>query len=208
MILALARQLPQALDAQRGERRWIDESLRRGSRLLDEQSILIYGYGAIARRLVEMLKPLGMKITGVRRSPRGDEAVPMVTAEQADPLLPTTDHVLSILPGASHTEKFFDAKRLARLSPHAYFYNIGRGSTVDQNALQAMLQNRRIAGAYLDVMTPEPLPPTHPLWQLPNCWITPHSAGGHATEFTRLVRHFLNNLGRYTMEKAVVDRVM
>jgi phosphoglycerate dehydrogenase-like enzyme len=207
MILALARQLPQALDAQRGNRQWIDESLRRNSRLPDEQTILIYGFGAIARQLSQMLKPLGMKVTGVRRSPRGDEGVPIVAPEQADQLLPTTDHVVNILPMSPHTGNFFSADRLALLSPTTYFYNIGRGSTVDQDALQAMLEKQTIAGAYLDVMTPEPLPPDHVLWKLPNCWITPHTAGGHGTEFQRLVGHFLKNLKLYSSGQAILDRV-
>jgi phosphoglycerate dehydrogenase-like enzyme len=207
MIVALARQLPQALDDQRGDRKWIDMPLRRQSKLLGEQSILIYGFGAIAKRLVAMLIPLGLRIAGVRRNPVGDEGVPMVTVEQADELLPKMDHVMNILPGASHTNHFFSADRLARLSPDAYFYNIGRGSTVDQDALQSLLTQRKIAGAYLDVMTPEPLPPEHPLWKLPNCWITPHTAGGHHDEYQRLIRHFLDNLDRFTAGQSLLDVV-
>ncbi len=208
MILALARRLPQTLDAQRTDHGWVDLPIREQSRLLIGQSILIYGFGAIARRLVEMLKPLGLKITGVRRHPTGDEGVPIVTAEQADELLPTTDHVMNILPGAPHTDHFFDAARLGRLNCSACFYNIGRGATVDQDVLQSMLNDRKIAAAYLDVMTPEPLPPGHPLWSTPNCWITPHTAGGHDTEFIRLVEHFLDNLRRFVARTPVRDRVM
>ena len=66
----------------------------------------------------------------------------------------------------------------------------------------------RIGGAYLDVMVPEPLPPDHALWTLPNCWITPHSAGGHADEYLRLVRHFAANLRRFERGEALRDRIM
>ena len=208
MILALARQLPQCLDDQRGDRRWLGDGVRRDAYLLDGQRILIYGYGAIGRRLAEMLLPLRMRVTGVRRSTGGKEPVEVVTPEAADALLPSADHVMDILPLSDHTARFFDAARLAKLPPTARFYNIGRGGTVDQAALTVALSTGRIAAAYLDVTDPEPLPPADPLWSLPNCWVTPHSAGGHATEFRRLADHFLGNLRRYAAGGAVLDRVL
>jgi phosphoglycerate dehydrogenase-like enzyme len=88
------------------------------------------------------------------------------------------------------------------------FYNIGRGATVDQPALLDALTHRRIAGAYLDVTTPEPLPADHALWKLPNCWITPHTAGGHRDEAIRLVQHFRQNLARYAAGQPLTDRIM
>jgi phosphoglycerate dehydrogenase-like enzyme len=208
MIMGLARQLPQGLDDQRGNRRWPTNPLRAQSHLVRGQSILIYGFGAIAKRLVEMLKPFDMQITGVRRSSRGDEGCTMVTAEQADALLPKMDHVMNILPASPHTDHFFDARRISLMSPNALFYNIGRGTTVDQQALITALEHHRLAGAYLDVTTPEPLPADHPLWKLPNCWITPHTAGGHHDEMVRLVKHFRENLRRLAGSAAMLDRVI
>lgn len=208
MVLALARQLPQSLDNQRGQHRWPTEPLRSASRRLVDQSMLIYGYGAIARRLTELLKPFGLKMTGVRRKPQGNEGIPIVTPDQADGMLAHVDHVMNILPASPSTEKFFSAHRLSALSPDALFYNIGRGSTVDQDALTHVLQNGEIAGAYLDVTTPEPLPADHPLWRLSNCWITPHTAGGHHDEAVRLVRHFRNNLTAYLAGGKLLDRIV
>ena len=208
MVMALARQLPQAMDDQRQKRSWQYLPLREHSYLLEGQSMLIYGFGAIARRLVELLQPLGMKVTGVRRNAVGDEGVPIITPEAADAFLPATDQVMNILPASAHTEHFFNASRLARLSPTALFYNIGRGTTVDQEALTSLLANRLIAGAYLDVTTPEPLPPASPLWSLPNCWITPHTAGGHRNESVRLVNHFCQNLRRYNAGELLNDIVI
>jgi phosphoglycerate dehydrogenase-like enzyme len=100
------------------------------------------------------------------------------------------------------------ADRLARMKPSAVFYNIGRGTTVDQTALLEALRAGKIAAARLDVTDPEPLPPDHPLWTAPNCQITPHTAGGHAEEFHRLVGHFLTNLGRYLKGEELRDRVI
>ena len=94
------------------------------------------------------------------------------------------------------------------MKPGAIFYNIGRGTTVDQTALLNALKSGRLSAAYLDVTDPEPLPKDHPLWSVPNCYITPHTAGGHAEEFERLATHFLNNLKRFEEGKALVDRVI
>jgi phosphoglycerate dehydrogenase-like enzyme len=208
MVLSLARQLPQALDDQRGQHRWPTEPLRAHSRRLSEQTMLIFGYGSIAARLVELLSPFGLKMTGVRRNAKGDEKIPIVNAAQADELLPQVDHVMNILPASPATDKYFNSHRLRLMSPDALFYNIGRGSTVDQPELTRCLQDGEIAGAYLDVATPEPLPADHPLWKLKNCWITPHTAGGHHDEAVRLVRHFRANLARYDAGKELLDRVI
>jgi phosphoglycerate dehydrogenase-like enzyme len=90
----------------------------------------------------------------------------------------------------------------------AAFYNIGRGTTIDQAALAGALHAGRLRGAYLDVTDPEPLPPDHPLWAAPNCFITPHTAGGRDDEFERLVRHFLDNLRKLESGHELVDRIV
>jgi phosphoglycerate dehydrogenase-like enzyme len=92
--------------------------------------------------------------------------------------------------------------------PGAAFYNIGRGSTVDQAALGDALSTGRVRAAYLDVTDPEPLPAEHPLWRAPGCIITPHSAGGHAGEAGRLIGHFAGNLLRFSSGAALSDRVL
>ena len=205
MLLAVCRRLPAAIDVQRTDRGWPGERLRRESKRTETQSVLIYGYGSIARRLVEYLRPFGMGMTGVRRNPRGDETVPMIKPDSADGLLGTVDHVVNILPSSPATDGFFDARRFGLMKPTTHFYNIGRGATVDQPAMLRALQTRAIAGAYLDVTRPEPLPPEDPLWTAPNCYITPHSAGGHADEPGRMVDHFLANLRKYEAGAAMAD---
>src|SRR5204863_421086 len=78
--------------------------------------------------------------------------------------LNSADHVIDVLPAGTDSQKFFSAERFAEMKKSAVFYNIGRGDTVDQPALAAALREDRIAAAYLDVTTPEPLPPDDPLW--------------------------------------------
>jgi phosphoglycerate dehydrogenase-like enzyme len=208
MILAQCRQLGRSIDNQRTARGWPAAPIRRASRLLTGQKVLILSMGAIARRLIELLAPFGCEIVAVRRRPAGDEPVRTLAETEVDDYLPQADHVVNILPGGQATRSFVSGVRLARMKPDAAFYNIGRGTTVDQTALIEALQSKRIAAAWLDVTDPEPLPPDHPLWTAPNCYITPHTAGGHHDEFERLVRHFLSNLERFTRGEALRDRVI
>lgn len=209
MILALARELPRCLDNQLGARLWLHDESRFGRRpLLNGQKVIIYGFGAIARRLVQLLSPLGMKLTGVRRTPTGREGIPMVNGPAADDALAAADHILDILPASDSTKHFFDAARFARCKTGAHFYNIGRGTTVDQEALIAALREGRVGAAYLDVTDPEPLPAAHPLWDAPNLLITPHIAGTHDNEQARLLQHFLANLAAFENSQPLRDRVI
>jgi phosphoglycerate dehydrogenase-like enzyme len=207
-LLAHARQIPATLVEQRTHRAWRQPEHRARSALLTGQTALIYGYGTIARRVVELLKPLRMNLVGVRRSIKGDETVPILPTADADSALPKADHVINILPASEETDGYFDSARFALMKPGAVFHNIGRGTTVSQPALIEALNSGRLEAAYLDVTDPEPLPPEHPLWSARNCWITPHTAGGHAEEFLRLAEHFLNNLARYERGETLIDRVI
>ena len=165
-------------------------------------------FGSIGARLTELLAPFHMQVQAVRRRPRGDEPCPTLTEAALPELLASADHVVNLLPGHAGTFHFFDARRLASIKPGAVFYNVGRGTTVDQDALLATLQRGQLKAAYLDVTDPEPLPPGHPLWTAPGCVITPHTAGGHADEPMRLCEHFLANLSRYDAGHPLLDRVI
>jgi phosphoglycerate dehydrogenase-like enzyme len=208
MMMGVGRRLPWALDEQREEKGWPAAELRGKSRLLVGETVLIYGFGTIARRLVELLAPLKMNVIGVRRKVAGDEGVRVVTEREADGLLGEADHVVNILPANASTGLYFDEGRFGRMKEGVVFYNIGRGTTVDQPALLAELESGRVGAAYLDVTEPEPLPVTHPLWEAPNCFITPHTAGGHVAEFERLADHFLENLKRFEGGRELIDRVI
>lgn len=208
-MLAQSRSLPVSLQSRApgGGDAW--RSLRSSCVPLHGQSVLIIGYGAIGRRLVELMAPFDMQVVACRRRARGDEGVPVISIDQLEPTLARgVDHVVNILPDSAETHRFFHADRFAMFKPGAVFYNIGRGATVDQDALLEALRSGRIKAAWLDVTEPEPLPEDHPLWKEPNCHITPHVAGGHAGEACTLVRHFLGNLRRFTRQEPLLDRVM
>lgn len=208
MMLALSRQLPAALVVQQQTRAWPQVELRAQSRLLNGQTALLLGFGAIAERLCAMLAPFGMNLIGVRRQVKGDELIPMIPLDRLDEYLPLADHVVNLLPGNASTMKLMNERRFGLMKPGALFYNIGRGATVEQEALLDALNSGRLAAAYLDVTDPEPLPPEHPLWSAPNCWITPHSAGGADVEARRQVEHFLTNFKRFTVGEPLLNQVI
>ncbi len=207
-MLANARQLLPTYGLQLTERSWPTEPLRVASRLMAGQSVVLLGFGAIARRLVELLQPFAMKIVAVRRNPTGDEGVAAIREDELNHALGDADHVVNTLPEGEQTANFVDVQRVRTMKRGAIFYNVGRGGTVDQEALLAALQSGHLGAAYLDVTVPEPLPPAHPLWTAPRCFITPHTAGGHENEHERFVRHFLENLRRFTAGEPMLDRVM
>lgn len=184
LMLAAARSLHRAQDAQR-ERRWhselggiqpIDGAARFTT--LHGARVLIWGYGSIGSTLASMLTGLGAIVTGVARTARLEGAIRVVAAESASAELPSTDVLVLILPSTAETRKIVDEQVLSALPSHAWVVNVGRGDAIDQEALVEALAAGTLAGAALDVTTPEPLPADSPLWSAPNLILTPHAAGG------------------------------
>jgi phosphoglycerate dehydrogenase-like enzyme len=208
MVLAQSRLLPMAIYAKNSPFPWPTTPMRTASRLLKDSHIAIVGYGAIGQILASLLAPFTPHITAFRRSPRGHEPIHTLPYSALDPLLPTFDHLVSILPGGPETTDFFSAPRFAAMKPTAAFYNIGRGTTVHQPSLATALRSSQISAAWLDVTTPEPLPPNHELWHLPNCHITPHTAGGFTAERDTQIDNFITQLTRYTSNQPLQDRIV
>ncbi len=209
MMLALGRQLLPSYRDQLTDHRWEYLQRRYDSRLLTGETVLLLGFGAIGRRIAELLAPFGMKIYAVRRQTRSEPGVHIIAEEKLSAVLPTADHVINILPDNEGTRNYVNARRLALFKPGACFYNVGRGTTVDTRALQESLTSGRLGAVYLDVFEPEPLPPDHALWTLPNCFITPHTAGGRADQDDAIVKHFLTNLAAFEAGgEGMTDRVV
>ncbi len=207
MMLSLGRQLPKYVLNQAGPRGWPYLEDRYAMTLLTGQTVVILGYGAIGKRLAELLAPFRGRVIAMRRSPRGDEGVETVTNENAAAALAVADHVVNVLPDSPAARGWCHAARFAQMKRGARFYNVGRGTSVNQSDLIAALQSGQIGGAYLDALDPEPLPPEHPLWTAPNCHIVPHLGGGQREQDEALVRHFLENLRRFRAGDAMVDRI-
>jgi phosphoglycerate dehydrogenase-like enzyme len=207
-MLANARNLPPALQAgSTGDTSsWL--RLRNTSTLLRGQRVLILGFGNIGRHLVELLRPFGMQIEAVRRKQEVAKGATIITREQLPQALARADHVINVLPASASSTRFLSSAEFAAMKKGAVLYNIGRGATVDQEALLAALTSGHLAAAWLDVTEPEPLPPGHPLLSARNCYITPHIAGGHRNELQMLVCHFLKNLPLFLKGAPLQDRVM
>lgn len=184
LVLAAARRLDIALRATHAHR-WanelaedqpLDNLTELG--LIHGSHVVIWGYGSIGTRLGRLLRAFGARVTGIARTAGERDGVRVVTDSSLAEVLPEADVLVSLLPSTPATATIVTADVLALLPRHAWFVNVGRGATVDQMALVRALHDGVVAGAALDVTTPEPLPPDDPLWDAPNLILTPHSAGG------------------------------
>lgn len=142
---------------------------------------LIVGFGDIGNEFGIRMFALGSKITGIRKNIniKPDYVESMHTMDDFYSCLNEADIVASCLPGYSDTYNIFDQRAFDEMKDGAYFLNVGRGNAVDTQALCNALEKGKLAGAALDVTNPEPLPPEHKLWTMPNVLITPHVSGGY-----------------------------
>lgn len=184
LTLAQVRRLPQMAAAQK-ERRW-DRDLGGPQPLRPEGAVtsligaqvLVWGFGNIGQTLAPLLSGLGATVRGVARSAGTRAGFDVIAEEDIESALPQTDVLIMILPATPATTKALGSERLDLLPSHAYVVNVGRGTTVDEDALLAALESASIAGAAVDVTAVEPLPEQSPLWDAPNLIISPHAAGG------------------------------
>ena len=161
---------------------------------LFETKALIVGYGAIGALIGERLKAFGVEVTGVTRSGRDGTLTPDAWV----PKIGDYDWVILAAPSTGETQALIGADELSAMKPSAWLINIARGDMVDQDALIEALTKRRIAGAFLDTVSPEPLPPEHPLWDAPNTIHTMHLSGRSQTKmFQRAAALFLENLDAF-----------
>jgi phosphoglycerate dehydrogenase-like enzyme len=201
-ILAMQRGLIQARDAQ-ARRAW--EFLEPPE--LAGRRVVILGQGSIGTAIADRLRPFGVDVVGVGRTARDG----VRELADLDALLPAADVLVDMLPLTGETAGTLDARRLGLLPDGALVVNGGRGRTIVTSALVDELRSGRLRAA-LDVTDPEPLPPDHPLWDLPNVLITPHMAGDSPATTVRAfalvgdqIRRFaageplLNEVGRYLL---------
>ena len=190
-MLTVAKGWREVVRAQE-RREWLQASP--GTQELFGTSALILGAGGIGGRVAELLRPWGVTVTTVRRTPRDGNLGLDAWRER----LGTFDWVILAVPSTPDTEGMIGAAELAAMKRSAVLLNFARGAVIDQPALVDALQARRIAGAFLDVTTPEPLPADHPLWSIDSCHISMHLSGRAQTAlFPRAVDRFVANLDRF-----------
>lgn len=161
---------------------------------LADKTVLIVGYGSIGRAIESRFAPFGVKILRLARSPRPERAV--YGARDLNRLLPEADIVVAIVPLTPETTGMIGAKQIGLMKHGALLVNAARGPVVETAALVRALQENRISAA-LDVTDPEPLPQDHPLWQAPNCLITPHVGGSTPQFIHRAFRFGAEQVRRY-----------
>jgi phosphoglycerate dehydrogenase-like enzyme len=154
---------------------------------LADATVLLIGAGGVGRQVARYLEPFGPRVVAVDAKPdelAGEPIVEALGTEALDDQLPLADIVVLTVPHTPETEGMLDRARFQRMKPSAFFINIGRGMTVRLDDLTAALVAGELAGAGLDVFDQEPLPADHPIWDLPNVLVTPHSAmvGPHLDE--------------------------
>lgn len=165
-----------------------------GKRELFGERVLLLGLGAIGALVKTRLEAFGMEVVPVRRSGAGGALTP----DQWRGVLGSFDWVILAVPSTPETKGMIGAAELAAMKASAVLVNIARGEVVDQEALMAALGEKRIEAALLDVTTPEPLPPEHPLWDVRNAQVTMHLSGRAQTlMFQRSADRFIANLARW-----------
>lgn len=204
-ILALEKDLPLMLRQQR-DRVW--EKVTRDE--LPGKHGVILGAGQIATEIAARLRPFGLRLTCVRRRegnhPLFDRTMPIDRVREA---AVDADWLIVTLPLTAVTRGIVDDSLLRTVPPRCRILNVSRGEVIDQRALVRALDEKRIAGAVLDVFATEPLPANDPLWAMENVIILPHTTGFSPKVRRKEIDLFADNLGRYVRDEPlrnVVDQ--
>jgi len=196
MILAMARRIPAICD--RSLRHEWSKAFDPPLVSMEGKTLAIVGFGNIGAQLARRAAGFDMKIVGLSRSITTSPLAEMRPMEALDDVLAEADVVALCIASLPATRHLMDAGRFAAVKPGALFINLSRGETVDQAALRTALETGRLRGAFIDVTDPEPLPADDPLWQAPNLFISPHTAGAGSSHTGRRIAEVVGeNLRRF-----------
>ena len=204
MVMMLARDM-RRFSAHQREHHW--ERHLQGVEL-SRSTLGLVGLGSIGKLVAHYAKAFGMRVIATRRTfaeipyPDVDEMVPR---ERLEYLIGESDFLVLALPFTPDTHSFFGERELRAMKPSSFLINISRGGMIDEPALIRALQEKRVAGAGLDVFQAEPLPADSPLWDMPNVIITPHIAGLSPQFVENANRLFMENLRRYLNGKPLLN---
>lgn len=208
VLLMMMRRMPeyQALIAQRG---W---GILGDIRSIYGSTVTIIGMGDIGSNFGRRVRAMGASvIRGVRRTLRDkpDWADEVYTTEQLNDALRGADVVALCLPGTAGTKGILGQAQFDAMKDGAYVINVGRGTAIEQEALDRALRSGKLAGAALDVAYPEPLPQDHFLWDAPNLLLTPHVSGNMSLPRTceLVIDIFLRNLAHWDKGEALEHQV-
>ncbi|MCA1670058.1 MAG: D-2-hydroxyacid dehydrogenase [Thermomicrobia bacterium] len=208
MMLAFARGL-RPLFHQQDQHQWPESDAALPTFELGGQTLGIIGMGEIGQQLARKAHGIGMRVLAIQRRPDRKPAyvARLLTGDALPELLAESDHVCLCLPLTSATKYTIDRDELAQMQRTAYLYNIGRGGLINQEALISVLRGGTLAGAGLDVTTPEPLPADSPLWEMPNVLITGHTAASTPHYWERGMDLLVENIRRFLAGDQLRDAV-
>jgi len=193
LITAWCRSLPTFFRAQQHK-----EFVRRPTTDLTRRTVGVVGLGGVGRRLVQLLSAFETRILATDMFPvdKPDCVETLWPADRLDELLAEVDTLILCVPLNDNTRGMINARAMARMKPGTLLVNVARGPLVVTNDLIDALESGHLAGAVMDVTEPEPLPPEHPLGDLPQVIITPHVGGQAAWRIDKMTDLFCRNLKR------------
>ena len=209
ITLMAMKRLPDYLEGQK-EQKW--ELLHDISRF-EGSKVVVVGMGAIGSAYAKRAHALGASVSGVKRTvhDQPDYVEKLCTTADMDALFADADVVALSLPSTDETAGLFDYERLHKIRKGAILINVGRGSAIVTDDLVETVKEGHFKAVCLDTMAPEPLPEGHPLWTLPNVYITPHISGGFRAgvnyeSVISVVKENLRRVARGEEPVHVVDR--
>ena len=198
-MLMLVKRMPLIMERQR-QRVWDRRDVVTSE--LRDKTLGVVGLGSIGGELARLARAFHMRVLGVRRSATTrqeatDGVDVLYPPAELPEVLRASDFVALCIPLTPETQGLIGEAELRQMRPSAYLINVGRGGLVDEAALARALREGWLAGACLDVVGQEPLPPQSELWTLPNLLISPHTSGNIDRYMDYAMDLFQENLGRY-----------
>lgn len=173
------------------------------------KTALVVGVGGVGSQIALRANAFGMKVIGV--DPEDKPFLPfvdtLVKPDQLDEVIPLADAVFLSVPDTPKSHKMIGARQFQLMKKNSYFIAVSRGGIYEMPALVKALDEKRLAGAGVDVTDPEPLPKGHALWQFPNAIITPHIAGRSDQDASRMVGTIVENARRFVAGKPMINVV-
>ncbi|WP_105567193.1 2-hydroxyacid dehydrogenase [Microbacterium halophytorum] len=177
------------------------------SRGLSDRRVVLLGYGGVGKAIAARLAPFEVEVVPVASRARAEGGVEVRAISELHELAATADILINALPGGPATRHIVDDALLSSLPDDALVVNVGRGTSVDTDALVDHLRRGRLRMAS-DVFDPEPLPADHPLWSLPNAIVTPHAGGISRAMFGRVAKLVAEQAGRLARGERPINVVL
>lgn len=204
MLLALGRSLVEASIAQ-GQHRWATRELADRCRTLCGSTVGVAGPGPIRAEIERRLTGFDAIVIGIGDDPRaGERCVPHA---QLTSVFPELDALIISAPLTPTTRRSVGKKALAQLPNHAMIIDVSRGGVLDHAAMLESLRRRRIAAVAIDGFESRPLPPTSPLWTMPNVLVSPGIAAARPDYWQRAAAVIGTNLRAFKANEPIQDEL-